>query len=429
MCGICGIFSFKNTPIKNLKKKISEMTSLLRHRGPDQEGVYVSHDNLCAIGNTRLAIVDPDCKEKLPMKSQNKMNIISFNGEIYNHDYLRRFLKKKGCNFKSKTDTEVLLNGLILEGESFLSKLDGMWAFGFYNEKKKKLILSRDVLGERHLFFSINNGVVYFASEPLPIIHQLKKENLEIETDSMITSMFFLAAAPGKTLVKGIEKMKPGRNLIIEKNKNPKNILFKKLHPEKWFDFFSSNPSEDKVFKNFNKIIQESFKLRIPDDVPYISTLSGGLDSAIISLYLSNFGKKKIDTVFLEDSWDAYKDHPNLMGEEEAANITSNKLGTRHSKVQFNYQETVNALLSESEKAFDCMLNPAFIAQRTLANQIKHMKKKVIFLSDGLDEVLGYPTDNYYYRRNKYFEKKGTYKNLFKLLSKNNISKKNFKKT
>ena len=95
MCGICGIFSFRKKPIKNLKKKISEMTLMLRHRGPDQEGVFISNDNLCAIGNTRLAIVDPSCKEKLPMKSGNKIQIITFNGEIYNHDHLRKYLKKK----------------------------------------------------------------------------------------------------------------------------------------------------------------------------------------------------------------------------------------------------------------------------------------------------------------------------------------------
>lgn len=174
MCGICGIFSFKNKPIKDLKKKISEMTSLLRHRGPDQEGVFISDDNLCALGNTRLAVVDPNCRISLPIKSYDNKNIITFNGEIYNHNSLRKFLKEKRCGFRTKTDTEVLLNGLILENESFLSKLDGMWAFGFYNQKKKKLILSRDLLGERHLFFSIKDGIVYFASEPLPIIYQLK---------------------------------------------------------------------------------------------------------------------------------------------------------------------------------------------------------------------------------------------------------------
>lgn len=426
MCGICGIFSFRKKPIKNLKKKISEMTLMLRHRGPDQEGVFISNDNLCAIGNTRLAIVDPSCKEKLPMKSGNKIQIITFNGEIYNHDHLRKYLKEKGCNFISKTDTEVLLNGLILEGESFLSKLDGMWAFGFYDQKKKKLILSRDVLGERHLFFSINNGVIYFASEPLPIIHQLKKENLEIETSSIISTMFFNAVAPGKTLIKKIEKLKPGRNLVVEINKNPKNILFRKLHPEKWFDYFASDPPYEKVFKSFNEIMQENFKNRTPLDVPYITALSGGIDSAIVSLYLSNFKKKKIDTIFLKDVWGGSYVNPlqNPEEEYEATKNTSNKLGTKHIEVVYDYQESVKVLLSESEKAFDGMMNPAFLVHRMLANKIKKINKKVIFMSDGLDELLGYPSDNISYRKNEYFKKKRIRYNFFKFLSKNNFSKK-----
>ena len=113
--------------------------------------------------------------------------------------------------------------------------------------------------------------------------------------------MFFNAVAPGKTLIKKIEKLKPGRNLVVEINKNPKNILFRKLHPEKWFDYFASDPPYEKVFKSFNEIMQENFKNRTPVDVPYIAALSGGIDSAIVSLYLSNFKKKKIDTIFLKD--------------------------------------------------------------------------------------------------------------------------------
>ena len=127
MCGVVGIFSFKGKPVKNLKSIILKMNSMLRHRGPDQEGVFISKDNLCALGNTRLSITDPECKIPLPLKSKNKNFVLTYNGEIFNYKSLKRNLKHKGCNFNTETDTEVLLEGLSLENLPFLQKLDGMW--------------------------------------------------------------------------------------------------------------------------------------------------------------------------------------------------------------------------------------------------------------------------------------------------------------
>ena len=101
MCGIAGIFGFNGKPIKNLEPKIKKMTSMLRHRGPDQEGVFVSKDNLCAIGNTRLSITDPSYKLKLPLESKKNF-ILTFNGEIYNYNILRDYLKEKGCKFRTR---------------------------------------------------------------------------------------------------------------------------------------------------------------------------------------------------------------------------------------------------------------------------------------------------------------------------------------
>ena len=180
MCGVVGIFSFGAIPIKNARSIIYKMTSMLRHRGPDQEGIFVSKDNLCALGNTRLSITDPECKTNLPLISNNKNFVLTYNGEIYNYRNLKKYLTNKGCRFKSRTDTEVLLEGLALENSSFLKKLDGMWAYGYYDIKRKKITLSRDLLGERHVFYSIYNGELIFASEPAPIIYYLNLKKKRI---------------------------------------------------------------------------------------------------------------------------------------------------------------------------------------------------------------------------------------------------------
>jgi len=421
MCGIAGIFSFNGHPLKNLKSRIYKMTKMLRHRGPDQEGIFISNDNLCAIGNTRLAITDPKYKMELPLISRNKNNILTYNGEIFNYEYLRKYLISKGIPFKTKTDTEVLLEGLVLEGLSFLSKADGMWAFGLYNKRKKELILSRDLLGERHLFYSISDGVLYFASEPLPIIHELKKKDLKIDDESVINAMLFNGCAPGKSLIKNIKRLLPGRNIIAKINKNPTEILFKKLHPEKWFDFFSKKPNEKKIFETFNNILSESLTLRTPKDVPYISALSGGVDSAIVSLYMSKFGKKKTDTIFLNSFGNIYTDK---FTEQQAMRITSSKLHTSNREIEFNHEENIKIFLKESKNSFDGLFDCSFIVYRQLANAIRKDGKKVIFMSDALDESLGgYLNDYDSWKKDIYFASRKTQLSIFKILSKSRYAR------
>ena len=421
MCGVVGIFSFKGEPVKNLKSIILKMNSMLRHRGPDQEGVFISKDNLCALGNTRLSITDPKCKIPLPLKSKNKNFVLTYNGEIFNYKSLKRNLKHKGCNFNTETDTEVLLEGLSLENLPFLQKLDGMWAFAYYNIKKKELILSRDLLGERHLFYSIIDGQIIFASEPQPIIYylNLKKEELDINQDSIISSMFFYGCEQGQTLIKSIKRLLPGRNIITKVGNEPKEILFKKLHPERWFDFFSKNPTNKEIFEKFHNIMSESFLLRTPSDTAYFSALSGGIDSAIVALYNSRFGKKKIDTLFLNSfggTYDAKKSYEQI-SEVESARITSSKLNTTHHEFDYNHEECSNDLLEMSKNCFDGMLDAAFITHKQIAKEVKRKKKKIIFMSEGLDELLGYASDYPTWEQCMYFSSRKIQLFATKLLS------------
>ena len=134
MCGIAGIISLNGRPIPDVEKRIIRMNKLLKHRGPDAKGYFISKNNLVALGNTRLAIVDAKNNFNVPMQSQNQKQIISFNGEIYNFQELKLNLEKKGVTFNTNSDTEVLLNGLKNEGEDFLQKLDGFWSFAYYDE-------------------------------------------------------------------------------------------------------------------------------------------------------------------------------------------------------------------------------------------------------------------------------------------------------
>ena len=135
MCGISGILSLNGKPINNLDNKINLMTKLLHHRGPDQEGAFISSDKKFGLSNNRLSIVSPKENINLPF-SKNNNQFLSFNGEIYNYLDLRENLKNKGINFKTSTDTEVLYEYLINYNLEKLEKMNGMWSFAFYDKKK-----------------------------------------------------------------------------------------------------------------------------------------------------------------------------------------------------------------------------------------------------------------------------------------------------
>ncbi len=139
MCGISGILSLDKKPIKNLKSKVLLMDKLLHHRGPDSSGVYIDKKKIFGFSNNRLSIVAPKEKIKLPF-SKNNQHFLSFNGEIYNYELIRNNLYlKKGINFKTRTDTEVLFEYLKKYNCNNLQQLNGMWSFAFYDEKKHHL--------------------------------------------------------------------------------------------------------------------------------------------------------------------------------------------------------------------------------------------------------------------------------------------------
>ena len=136
MCGISGIISLDGKQINNLEKKIKLMTQLLRHRGPDQEGIFISKKRNIGLSNNRLSIVAPKENIDLPF-TKNKNEFLSFNGEIYNYLSLKEELEKKGIKFATSTDTEVLYEFLKNYQYDDFKRLNGMWSFAFYNEKKK----------------------------------------------------------------------------------------------------------------------------------------------------------------------------------------------------------------------------------------------------------------------------------------------------
>ena len=221
MCGIVGEIDFTGKSV--LKSTIKKMTDIIKHRGPDGEGQWV--ENNIGLGHRRLAIIDKSSLGNQPMFSENKRWILSYNGELYNYKEIRKILKKKGINFASNTDTEVVLQALIVWGERALEYFNGMFALTFWDRKNQTLILARDRYGVKPLYYFMNKNTLLFSSE-IKAIKINPKFVKELNYEALLEYFTFQNYFSNQTLYKNINLLEAGSLLkfdlindkIIKKN-------------------------------------------------------------------------------------------------------------------------------------------------------------------------------------------------------------------
>ena len=264
MCGILGEINFYKEINVNT---ISSASNLINHRGPDSEGSYVSK-NFC-IFHKRLSIIDKSIKGNNPIFNFDKNVSCTLNGMIYNYRELRDDLAKK-YNFKSKTDTEVILYSYIEWGTEAFKKLQGMFSFVIHDQRsEEKIYIVRDKLGIKPMYYTNNNNKINFSSEIKPLLKFLEIKPL----DSNFINEYLLFNYPisqETTLVKNIKILKPSSYLLITNNK---------FINRKYWEFYNN----EKNSKNFHHIFNEAIKRHLISDVSIASTLSSGIDSSIIT--------------------------------------------------------------------------------------------------------------------------------------------------
>ena len=282
MCGISGIINFNNKPI--CSEQLKSMMSTIKHRGPDSEGTYV--DKNFGLGHVRLSIQDLSSAGNQPMFSDDERYSIVFNGEIYNFIEIKDQLSSK-YNFKTKTDTEVILAAYIEWGEDCLDKFNGDWAFVIYDKLKHSFFGARDRYGIKPFYYFMNDSQFIFASE-IKAITQLF-ENREAN-DKLIYEylVYNRTDHSNETFFKNIYKLQHGHSFKIESN----NFSIKK-----WYNLSDKLSPIELSPLDYRKEIKSSIKLRLRSDVPLGVSLSGGIDSsAITSILIHDFKLKDINT-------------------------------------------------------------------------------------------------------------------------------------
>ncbi len=283
MCGIAGIFSLKGI-IQSDIDCVKQMNLLQKHRGPDDEGIFA--DTCCVLGHRRLAIIDLSKDGHQPFASDDGRYQLIFNGEIYNYIELRDELKDAGWQFKTKTDTEVLLKAYQHYGAACLSKFNGMFAFALYDSKEHRLFLARDRVGIKPLYYAIQDDTLYFASE-IKTFRAVPKLHLSINYQSLFDYLAFNRTdIYDETFFNEIRRIPKGCYAIFDRDGlkitqwwNPEDYL---KRPAGFLKPRRSDDNTKEIFNHIEELFISAVQLRMRSDVPVGSCLSGGLDSSIM---------------------------------------------------------------------------------------------------------------------------------------------------
>lgn len=388
MCGITGFVNFK----ENIKENIGTlkaMTDTLIHRGPNAEGTYISNNIM--FGHRRLIVVDPE-GGKQPMKKvvNGKEYVLVYNGELYNTEDLRKELINDGYIFEGYSDTEVLLTSYIRWGLDCIKKFNGIFAFAIYDENEKRVVLARDVMGVKPLFYTMKNGTFIFGSEIKALFKHPYVEPV-VDKDGL-TELFALGPAviPGTTVYKNIEEVKPAQYIIVNEDGIKKDMYWE-LKAEEF------NESEEEAVEHVRSLLIDAIDRQLVGDVPLCTFLSGGLDSSAISAIAANEYKKRNKTlttysIDYEDNEKYFKSSLfQPTSDQHFAEMMAEYIGSDHRTVVLNHKDLVNAL---DDAVFGRDLPGMADVDSSLYLFCKEVKKDFVIALSGecADELFGgYP--------------------------------------
>lgn len=387
MCGIAGIFHFD--PSRKAERGVlKRMTDCLYHRGPDGEGFHISGN--AALGHRRLSIIDLATGDQ-PMFNEDKSISVILNGEIYNYIELREELKGYGCSFRTTSDTEVIIRAYEKWGIDCQNRLNGMWAFALLDERKKQLFISRDRIGEKPLFYAIHDHSVIFGSEIKSILAYGVPQIPRFELTELYLTLGYVPAP--YTFYKDIHKLPAGHCLVISGD----SAREKKYWDLPAVDENNMNADRKQVYAQFERLLEDSVRIRMRSDVPFGAFLSGGLDSAAVVSLMSGLSSTPVKTFtigFKEKAFD----------ERRLAQLVAEKYKTDHHEYMIE-RDAFDAAITRVMHHFDEPFGDSSALPTGYVSKIAAQKVKMVLTGDGGDEVLsGYNANqlekfsNFYHR-------------------------------
>ena len=374
MCGITGVFAFTDTGRLALTRLPAATDAIVR-RGPDSEGHFVYEQ--CGLGFRRLAILDLSADGNQPMTDASGRYTIVFNGEIFNFKELRAKLVKRGIQFHSQTDTEVILNLYLTEGRGFLNKLNGFFGLAIYDKEENSLFIARDRYGVKPLLIYRDEDQLFFASEMKSLLALGIPRKLDYVS---LTQYLQLNYIPGPaSIFRGVKKLLPGHYLFVKDNKVVKKRWYKIPYDPK--KVARQELTYEQQQKQLVTLMDAAVERRLVADVPLGAFLSGGIDSSVITALAARH------TPHLNTFSIGFRDEP-FFDETKYANLVAAKHKTNHtvfSLTNADLYEHLHAMLDYLDEPFaDSSALAVFIlSQRTR----QHVT--VALSGDGADELFG----------------------------------------
>ncbi len=286
MCGIAGFINFSGHDPAHTKARLKKMTDVLVHRGPDSEGFYV--DEFAALGHRRLSIIDLEGGSQ-PMSTKDHSLTIVFNGEIYNYPSLKKELELRGYRFQTNSDTETILYGYKEWGEQCVKKLNGMFAFAVWDRPNRQLLLARDRVGKKPLYYYWDGSVFSFASE-LKAMRAADLCPIDIDPESLDCYFTFGYIPSPRTIYKKVQKLPPANTLTVRNNGLTLQRYWK-------LDFAGDDPRDhDDILCEFEDLLDKAVQCRLMSEVPLGAFLSGGLDSTLVVSSMAKSMKQPVLT-------------------------------------------------------------------------------------------------------------------------------------
>jgi len=367
MCGIVGGVG------RGIKQHIDSNIRLLSNRGPDSEKSLALGENFL-FAATRLAMTDPHPRSDQPMQDIKSKNCIVFNGEIYNFKKIKKQLISDGINFITESDTEVILKSLQYYGLESIKHFEGMFSFAFYNSTKNTILLSRDYLGKKPLYYSMSKDYLIFASQLDIIKKYLSNLSLDYQSISAYLKLGYVLSP--KTMYKEISSVRPGE--FIEINLKDLQIINKQC----FVPYAITEPAN----LDIRKVVRSALNERVEGHNSLALSLSGGIDSTIIAIETARLG---LNCTAYTMKW-SDSDKITYNRDFKAAQIISKKLGISFFPVEM---PSIKSLSDQIYKYVSAMgepnSNPNGISMMALYSQIALHGHRLVLTGDGADEIFG----------------------------------------
>jgi len=393
MCGIAGFYSFNNV---FTKAELTAMTDTLAHRGPDASGYY--SDNVVGLGHRRLSIIDLSTSANQPMYDSNERYVIVYNGEVYNYREIAIELKLNyKTDFKTSSDTEVILEAYARYGPNFIQKLNGMFAMAIYDREKKELFVCRDRIGIKPFYYFWDGENFAFASE-LKALTALSFIPLKLDLNAVYHFLHVGFIPAPQSIYKSIKKLKAATWMKISKN----NLESEEYWSPMQHIHENVLKTEKEALVKLSDLLISSVQYQIKSDVPFGVFLSGGIDSSLITANAVTLSGVKVNTFSI-----GFEE--NKFNESVYAKAVANYLGTHHHEFIVSHKDAIG-LIDTIFEAYSEPFADSSAIPSMLVSKLARKHVTVALSGEGGDELfLGYGAYQWAKRLNqpviKYFRK------------------------